>query len=114
MERKYELVILILYSSLIFSLSSVPGKEIPSQVSPYSLLFHFFLYLFYGALVFLFFINWKRSIAFGILYALSDEIHQYFVPGRACDPIDFLVDSIGIIIAVIILMKWKSLSTFLS
>ncbi len=114
MERKYEFIILILYSALIFSLSSIQGSEIPSQISPYSLFFHFFLYLFYGGIVFLFFIDWKKSIAFGIIYAMSDELHQYFVPGRSCDPVDFLVDSIGIIIAVLILVKWKSLSTFLS
>lgn len=29
------------------------------------------------------------------LYGASDELHQYFVPGRACDPIDWLVDTAG-------------------
>lgn len=42
------------------------------------------------------------SIAFTSLYAASDEIHQYFVEGRACQLKDVLVDSCGGIFAVII------------
>lgn len=30
------------------------------------------------------------------LYAVSDEIHQYFVPGRACQLRDVLIDCAGI------------------
>jgi VanZ family protein len=30
------------------------------------------------------------------LYALSDEFHQSFVPGRDSDPMDVLVDTLGI------------------
>ncbi len=29
------------------------------------------------------------------LYGVTDELHQYFVPGRACDPADWLVDTCG-------------------
>lgn len=36
------------------------------------------------------------SYAFCTLYAASDEIHQYFVPGRAGRVTDVLVDLIGI------------------
>lgn len=35
------------------------------------------------------------SLAFSSLYALSDEIHQYFVPERACRLTDVLLDSFG-------------------
>lgn len=35
---------------------------------------------------------------FCILYAVSDEVHQLFVPGRACRFWDVLIDSGGIII----------------
>jgi len=44
-----------------------------------------------------------NAIAFSaivcILYGMSDEIHQYFVPGRSCDVLDLLVDSFGGIVA---------------
>lgn len=110
MRRKLETIAFILYTLLIFLLSSVPGKNIPSSVSPYSLLLHFTLYFFYGLVIFLFFRNLFFSSIFGILYGLSDEIHQYFVPGRSCDPVDFLVDSIAVLVSMAIVCGWKRLS----
>ena len=40
--------------------------------------------------------------AAGTLYAVTDEIHQLFVPGRACAPLDMLIDSAGVAAGVII------------
>ncbi len=31
----------------------------------------------------------------GTLYAVSDEVHQYFVPGRSCELRDIVIDSCG-------------------
>lgn len=35
------------------------------------------------------------TVGFCFLYAVSDEIHQYFVPGRACMFTDMLLDTCG-------------------
>ncbi len=35
-----------------------------------------------------------------VLYAISDEIHQYFVPERACRIFDMFVDSCGIMTGI--------------
>lgn len=40
------------------------------------------------------------AMAIGVLYALSDEIHQYFVPGRASRLSDVLIDSVGVFLGV--------------
>lgn len=40
------------------------------------------------------------SIILCIIYATSDEIHQIFVPGRACQLRDILIDSIGSITGI--------------
>lgn len=37
-----------------------------------------------------------------VIYACSDELHQTFVGGRSGKPLDVLIDSIGIVPAVII------------
>lgn len=39
----------------------------------------------------------KAGLAFGfcVIYAISDEIHQYFVPDRVCDIADVAVDTLG-------------------
>ena len=40
----------------------------------------------------------------GALYAVSDEIHQRFVPGRSCELRDVLIDTCGVLLGVIINM----------
>lgn len=43
-------------------------------------------------------IRWKRhAAAWGVssVYAVTDEIHQIFVPGRSCEVKDMLIDSSG-------------------
>jgi hypothetical protein len=37
------------------------------------------------------------TVAIGSLYALSDEVHQSFVPGRSTEFGDWLADSIGVL-----------------
>ena len=41
-------------------------------------------------------------IVFCMLYALSDEIHQIYVPGRSCELRDIFIDTSGSIIGIII------------
>ena len=43
---------------------------------------------------------WLIPIGFTCLYGASDEIHQFFVPTRSCDPFDWLADSLGALLAV--------------
>ena len=42
-------------------------------------------------------------ILFALLYGLSDEIHQWFVPNRAFDPLDVLSDGAGALLAQAVL-----------
>lgn len=35
------------------------------------------------------------AVALASLYSVTDELHQLFVPGRMCDPADWLTDTIG-------------------
>jgi len=48
--------------------------------------------------------NRKRAgllvFAVGVLYALSDEFHQAFVPGRTPDPWDLLCDALGVLLGL--------------
>lgn len=47
------------------------------------------------------------AIIFSVLYAASDEYHQSFVAGRVGSPIDVLIDSVGIGIALGIIVYRK-------
>lgn len=43
------------------------------------------------------------SFIIGSIYAITDEIHQFFVPGRSCELRDVIIDSSGILIGIIII-----------
>lgn len=76
---------------------------------------HFFIYTVFSLTMFSFirrFAIKKNIIPFlsffiCVLYAVSDEIHQYFVPGRSCELRDVLIDSCGILtgLAIIYLIR---------
>lgn len=59
--------------------------------------------LFFNAIYVTWFLKLTPTIAFfgTVLYAITDEIHQIFVPGRAFQISDILVDSTGALIGVI-------------
>ena len=38
----------------------------------------------------------------GTVYAVSDEVHQYFVPGRSCEVRDICIDSAGVLVGALI------------
>ena len=63
------------------------------------------LILYYGN------INKKYLLAFLIcvIYAISDEIHQLFVPGRAGQVRDVLIDSAGSFLGIILVMAFVKL-----
>ena len=42
------------------------------------------------------------AFSVAILYACSDEIHQYFIPERACRVFDVFVDSCGAVLGILI------------
>lgn len=55
--------------------------------------------------------QWKRTtyaILCGIFYAASDELHQYFVPGRACQVRDVCIDTAGVLLGsgIFALLHW--------
>ena len=55
--------------------------------------------------------QWKRAtyaVLCGIFYAASDELHQYFVPGRACQVRDVCIDTAGVLLgcAIFALLYW--------
>nr|WP_245312966.1 VanZ family protein [Methanohalophilus levihalophilus] len=73
---------------------------------------HMFLYFGFGILLHLTFRNSNNrtlkhyapifAILIGVLYGITDEIHQSFVPGRSATTDDLLANSIGLAIAQII------------
>lgn len=44
------------------------------------------------------------SLSIGILYAMSDEIHQAFIPNRSAQITDVILDSMGVLLGVLLVL----------
>jgi VanZ family protein len=44
----------------------------------------------------------RWSLALGVAYALSDELHQHLVSGRVGSPLDVLIDTFGVAVGVLL------------
>lgn len=54
---------------------------------------------------------WMYAWLIGTMYAITDEIHQYFVPGRSCEIRDVVIDSSGVIIGIVMVVLIKYILT---
>jgi VanZ family protein len=99
------------WAATIYWLSSrptVPAPEIPNVDK----LAHFGAYAVLGAL--LAFAAARAgvpvavAVLIGVLYGVSDEIHQMYVPGRSPDVLDWAADAAGVITACYLYTRWRS------
>jgi len=108
---KYWLPVLI-YAILIFYISSIPGKDIPVVFKYQDVFLHLGEYALLAFLlsraikVYYPQLSFKKRfftvLVFSFFYALTDEIHQSFVPQRYCSLMDLMYDGIGITLAGIL------------
>ena len=108
---KYWLPVII-YAIFIFSISSVPGQDIPSLFAYQDVLAHIIEYAILGLLIARALkassphmglrkrLVWTVLLALG--YALTDEFHQSFVPARFPSWCDVGYDTIGVLAAGIL------------
>ena len=95
----------ILYSGIIFWVSSIPNIRTPLPGVRLDVFFHVLMYIPFGFLL-------ARAVhstgvvipkgallgtvvLLSFLYGASDEIHQLFVQGRSAQVIDLIADTIG-------------------
>lgn len=87
-------VLAALWAATIFTVSSQPGGAV-GLPSPWDKLAHMLTYAILAWLLRKSGPSPLGATALAILYGLSDEWHQSFVPGRFCDATDLLADSAG-------------------
>jgi VanZ family protein len=112
----------LLWALVIVVGTSIPGEDIPDlPIFSEDKLIHFGLYLLLASLSYRAFHRQMRFPALqkspGIstivvigVFALLDELHQLFVPGRSCDPFDWMADVLGACVLVLIIagVHWLS------
>jgi len=103
MMRKLSLWLpVVLWAGLIFYFSSVPGLRITEEWYDIILrkLAHLFVFGVMALPLHRTGMSMRRAFLFTILYAISDEAHQHFVPGRHAAALDVLIDTAGAALAL--------------
>jgi VanZ family protein len=104
-----------LCAGFIFFLSSLSGKKYPYTFFSADKLFHVVEYAILGYLVARAFgyglhkskILFVRSFVVCVLYGISDELHQWFVPYRVVSVMDLLADIAGSVLGIGIYIKQR-------
>lgn len=108
----------VLWMAAIFTFSSLTGPEL-APVSSFSTLGHFGEYAILGVLLFLAArATWDSPSLAAVLaaivssaYGVTDELHQFLVPGRTPDPADWLTDTAGALVAIACVLVIERLAT---
>jgi len=89
----------VLWAGLIFTLSSIPSLDTGLGVWDLALrkLAHLAEYAVLGVLAYRAVRREPVAIALASAYAITDELHQTFVSGRHGSPLDWLIDTGGIV-----------------
>ena len=92
------------WAALIFALSSVPdlGTGLGGWDFALRKLAHAAEFAVLGALLARAIARNGLAFALGTLYALTDELHQVFVPGRLGSPLDVAIDALGVACGVLL------------
>ena len=99
----------VIWAALIFTISSVPSLDSGLGVWDTVLrkIAHVGEYAVLGALLYRAVRREPAAIVLGSLYAVTDEVHQSFVAGRHGSPVDWLIDTAGVV-AGVLLLSWRS------
>jgi VanZ family protein len=110
----------LLIAAIIWFLSSQSVLPYPQNIVGLDKLLHFSAYAALGIAAGLWISPafWKRRPVLSLLlitiivsaYGITDELHQYFVPGRDCDIRDWVADTLGAftgaLIVRIVIKRW--------
>ena len=98
----------VLWAAVIFALSSIP--HLSSGLGTWDLLLrkcaHVTEYAILGLLLARALLREVPAFTLGVLYAITDELHQSFVRGRHAAPLDVAIDAVGVLIGVTL---WRRL-----
>jgi VanZ family protein len=100
----------VLWACVIFALSGVPdlGTGLGTWDLVLRKLAHACEFAVLGGLLLRALRDERAALAAGIAYAISDEVHQHFVPGRIGSPVDVLIDSAGVAVGVLLWLRYRA------
>ena len=98
----------VVWAAVIFAFSAVP--DLGTGLGTWDLVLrkiaHACEFAVLGALLLRALRDERAALAAGIAYAISDEVHQLFVPGRVGSPLDVAIDSAGVAVGVLLWRRY--------
>ncbi len=98
----------VLWAAVIFALSSL--SDLGTGLGAWDLvlrkLAHAAEFALLGALLLRALRDERSALAAGVAYAITDEIHQHFVPGRIGAPVDVAIDALGVAVGVLLWRRY--------
>jgi hypothetical protein len=94
----------VVWAGLIFTLSSIPSPDRglgPRDLGPRNLA-HVAEYAILGALLLRAVRREPLAVLLGSAYAATDEVHQTFVTGRQGSPLDWTIDTAGVVLGALL------------
>jgi len=108
-HNKISWIITIIGAILIFYISSLTFAAGPSKITLIPTFYHILAFFCFSFFLFISLVRGRKNyvifimgILIVIAYAISDEIHQFFVPGRYCNIFDVFLDLVGIFFAFMV------------
>ncbi len=109
----------LLWAAVLFIQSSIPDLDSPVRLTKWDDKWaHVLIYLPLGFLLLGALARARAgrrvgtllllTFALGSLYGITDEIHQYFVPGRHMDWRDAVADSVGVMLGGLLYLKLRN------
>ena len=97
----------VAWAALIFTLSSLPNLSTAEGLlgDVLSSGAHAVEYAIFGALLVRALDARLLAFVAGLAYAITDEFHQSFVPGRVASGIDLAVDAVGLLVGIALLER---------
>jgi VanZ family protein len=97
----------LFWAGVIFAFSSVPGlsTDLGTWDTVLRTCAHLVEYAILGALLQRAFRREPLAVLAGSAYAVTDELHQSFVGGRQGSPLDWVIDTVGVVAGVLLFAR---------
>ena len=122
-RNRFAWLLPIFWAAVIFFASSIPQLDTPFHFQDSDKLLHLLAYLPLGFLLYYAMTETPQlftkrretwAVLLGALYGASDEMHQYFVPGRNADFLDFAADTVGVFLGVFAFLAYLQIRKSIS
>jgi VanZ family protein len=99
----------LVWAAVIFAFSSIP--HLSTGLGTWDTILrkgaHITEYAVLGGLLYRALNREALTLAAGIAYAATDELHQHFIRGRHASPVDVAIDAVGVAVGMLVWLRLR-------